>query len=338
MRNTIQRRSGLTAALAAAVIVAPAGAQAQSGAEAVPSLTFASQSAPVSFGLGLDPAGRRFSFADTGESRGEKAGRTFRLALADIPGEVGQIVSFPFREPGKTGLFALGIGALVAVDRQTTAFWQDHVEPAFDAITLPPPLYPALTDLGISTESQYLLTGLGLSYAGGVAFNDERAQTAALLSAKAIGYSYLTSQVILKPLFGRMRPVYNLSAGGGPTGDFTDDPWDFGNTIGIPWSGGAYGTAMPSFHFTQYFAVARVYAGLYDNDVVPYLAAGALAAANIRGHHHWVSDMVAGSAIGIGIGSLVLNNYEDRKNSADRGFVMPIVSSSSVGFTYSVDF
>ena len=338
MRNTTRRRASVAVALAVATTVAPVGAHAQSRAEAaIPSLTFATQSAPVSFGLGRDPAQRRFSFADTGESRGEKAGRTFRLALADIPGEVGQIVSFPFREPGQTGLFALGIGTLIAVDRQATAFWQDQIEPAFDGFA-PPPLYPGLTDLGISTESQYLLTGLGLSYAGGVAFNDERAQTAALLSAKAIGYSYLTSQLILKPLFGRMRPIDNLSAGGGPSGDFTDNPWDFGNTNGIPWGGGTYGTSMPSFHFTQYFAVARVYAGLYDNNVVPYLAAGVLAASNIRGHHHWVSDMVAGSAIGIGIGSLVLNNYETRKDNADRGFVMPIVSSSGVGFTYSMDF
>ena len=95
---------------------------------------------------------------------------------------------------------------------------------------------------------------------------------------------------------------------------------------------------MPSFHLTQYFAVARVYAGIYDNNVVPYLLASALTASNIRGHHHWVSDMVAGAAIGIGIGSLILNQYEDRKYSADGGVLLPVVSSSGLGFSFSMEF
>ncbi len=307
-------------------------------AAAAPVLRFSSQSAPTAFGLIPGTDNRRFTYLDFGESRGDKALRTFRLALDDIPGEVGQILSFPFRKPRDTALFALGVTALISVDRQTTAFWQDKVEPAFDGFGASSPLYPGLTSLGISTESQYLLTGLGLSYAGGIAFNDERSQTAALLSAKAIGYSYLTSQLILKPLFGRMRPIDDLSSGSGPSGDFTDDPWDFGNRDGIPWRGGAFGTAMPSFHFTQYFAVARVYAGIYDNNVAPYLAAGVLAASNIRGHHHWVSDMAAGAAIGIGIGNLVLNNYEDRKTGLDGATFMPVVSSGSMGLTWSMEF
>ncbi len=299
-----------------------------------PRLSFSSQSAPAIFGLGPDPGGRRFSYADFGETRGQKARRSFRLAMADIPGEVGQILSFPFREPGQTALFALGITALISVDRQTTAFWQDNIEPIFDGFT-PQPLFPSAL---ISTESQYVLAGIGLSYGAGLALNDERAQTAALLSGKAIGYSYLTSQLILKPLFGRLRPIDNLSAGTGPVGEFTDDPWEFGYADSIPFTPEAWATAMPSFHFTQYFAVARVYAGIYDNNLLPYLAAGVAAASNIRGHHHWVSDMVAGSIIGIGIGNLVLNNYEERKTGLDGAMLIPVISSGGAGFSFSMEF
>ena len=323
--------------LAAALISAVTALQPLAGAAETdrPKLVFSSQSNPFSFGLGLGEGERRFTFGDFGESRGEKALRTARLSLGGIPGEVGQLLSFPVRKPGTTALFLLGVSALISVDRQTTAFWQDEIVPVFDGIRVAP-LFPRLRF--IPTESQYLVAGLGLSYAGGIAFNDERSQTAALLAGKAIAYSYLTSQLILKPLFGRLRPVDNLSTATGPSGVFTTDPWQFGYSNGIPFTPEAYGTAMPSFHLTQYFAVARVYAEVYDNNVIPYLAAAAMTAVNIRGHRHWVSDMVAGATIGIGIGALVVNNYETRKEQQDRGLLLPVVSRNSVGFSYSMEF
>ncbi len=333
--------TAITALLGGFVLCGPDGALAGPAADrpdGLPvTLGFSTQSAPTSFGLGLVAQERRFSYGQFAESRGERAARTFRLAMSDIPGEVGQMLSFPFREPGKTALFALGVGALISVDRTTTIFWQDQVSPVFDGFALPP-LVPALTSRGISNESQYLLAGLGATYLGGLAFNDERAQTAALLSGKAIAYSYLTSQIILKPIFGRLRPVENLSTFTGTDPDRTTDPWAFGHSSGISFGAEIHGTSMPSFHLTQYFAVARVYAGIYDNNVLPYLVAGALTASNIRGHRHWVSDMVAGAAIGIGIGSLILNQYEERKNLSDGGVFMPVVSSQGVGFAYTIEF
>ncbi len=343
----VMKRKGLIGASILALAglfgaVEPKAALAQSPAPAsatppAPTLSFSSQNAPLDFGLGNDEA-RRFTYGDFAETRPERAARTFRLAMADMPGEVGEMLSFPFREPGQTALFALGIGALVAVDRPTTIFWQDRIIPIFEDFALPD-LGLGLGRYGISNESEYLLAGIGLTYMGGVAFNDERAQTAALLSGKAIAYSYLTSQIILKPLFGRLRPVDNLSTFTGDPGDYTTDPFDFGHSTGFNPSPTTRGTAMPSFHLTHYFAAARVYAGIYDNNVLPYLAAGVLTVSNIRGHHHWVSDMVAGAAIGYGIGSLVLNNYEERKSAADRrGLLLPVVSSQGVGFSFSMEF
>ncbi len=295
---------------------------------------FPPQANVSSFGLSFAQTGRRFSYGDFAEPRRARAGRALRLSLGGSAGEVGDLLSFPFRKPGTTALFVLGTAALISVDRQSTAFYQDKIIPALDGFSLP----PLFTSNFFSPDSQYLLAGVGLTYAGGLAFNDERAQTAALLSGKAIAYSYLTSQLILKPLFGRLRPIDDLSGGGGPSGDFTDNPWDFGHRDGIPFTSAAYGTSMPSFHFTHYFAAARVYAGIYDNNFWPYLAAGVLAASEARGHHHWVSDMVAGSVIGIGIGNLVLNRYEERKNGLEGAVVMPVVSSQGVGFSVSMEF
>ena len=277
----------------------------------------------------------RFSFNSFPETRGQRSVRTFKLALGGIPGEVGALVTFPFRDPKTAGLFLLGTAALISIDRQTTSFWQDKVEPAFDGFVLPEVFSPIPN---ISQETQYVVATIGLTYAGGLIFNDERAQTAALLSTKAIAYSYLTTQVILKPIFGRLRPVPDLSTFSGDPGDFTTNPWDFGNGGGVPWTGGAYATSMPSYHFTQYFAMARVYSGIYDNKAWPYYAAGLISVANIRDHHHWFSDMVAGAVIGVGIGNLILNHYEDRKSAQDNLFIVPLVSRDRVGFQLSMEF
>lgn len=323
----------LPRALALAATLAPvlAPALAPTGARAE-GLSFSGYSAPGVFaGLASERA-RRFDYRDLGESRPQKARRTLKLTLGGAGGEVRDIFTFPFREPGTTAAFVLGTAALIAVDRQTTAFWQDHVETFFSGLSLPASSGP------ISTESKIVLGAIGLTWAAGYVANDERAQTAALLSTKAIAYSYLTSQVVLKPIFGRLRPVPSLSTTPpGRYGDFTTDPWQFGYRRGIPWKGGAYGTAMPSFHFTQYFAVARVYSGVYDTYLVPYALAGLISAVNIRGHRHWVSDMVAGAVIGTGIGNLVLNRYEARKGAAD-AMVIPIVSSQGVGLQLSMSF
>jgi hypothetical protein len=299
-------------------------------------LRFSGYSAPKIFaGLQADRE-RRFEYYDLGETRGEKAARTFKLSMSGMGMELGQIFTFPFRDPKTTGAFLLGTAALIAVDRQTTEWWQDEVEPIFDDFTI-----PQSRSGPISVESKIVLGAVGLTYAGGVAFNDERAQTAALLSAKAIGYSYAVSQVVLKPIFGRLRPIDGLS-GCDPNadhGDLTCDPWDFGHGGGnIPWAGGVHATSMPSFHFTQYFAVARVYSGVYDNYWIPYTAAGLMSAVNIRGHNHWVSDMVAGALIGTGIGNVILNNYDERKGGADNAYLIPIVSSDGVGFSFSMTF
>lgn len=284
-------------------------------------------------------------FSDTGETRFQKAGRTFQQSIGGPLAwgeEMAEVGLFPFREPVIAGAAALGIGVLMANDYKLTAYYQDKVEPLFDWFT-PGPIIPrdaAPFLKRISYEDQYMLAGMGLTYAYGFAFNDERAQVAALLSAKAVAYSFVTTQLVLKPLFGRMRPVPNLSSfkGGEPAArriGYSTNPFQFGKAPGIQING-RRGTAFPSYHYTQYFAVARVYSGVYDNSWVPYLIAGAAAVSNIRGHHHWVSDMAAGAVVGTVIGQSVLNNYVERRGL--NMSVMPSVSTKGVGATFHMTF
>lgn len=284
-------------------------------------------------------------FVDQGETRFQTAGRVWGETIGGVEGvaqDLAYAAFFPFKEPVLFGAAALGIGLLIANDYEITAYYQDNIEPLFDWFT-PPPILPRRGLLGnLSYEDQYLLAGLGLTYAYGLAFNDERAQVAAILSGKAITYSYLVSHVALKPVFGRLRPVPNLSdlnkssTAVSPVG-FTAHPHLWGNWIAPTLRPASYGTSFPSFHYTQYFAVARVYSGVYDNSWIPYLAAGVISVANIRGHRHWVADMAAGAVIGTVIGQSVLDSYVERRGGLDTS-VMPILSTKSVGAQFTMRF
>ena len=224
---------------------------------------------------------------------------------------------------------------MILADVPVTSLYQDSVEPAFDGFALPNIDFGEQFDF-LSVESRYMIAGIAGSYALGVAFKDEKSQTAAVLSTKAIAYSYLTSHIILKSVTGRNRPVPNLSSFEGDPGEFTTNPLDFGNYHGVDLQSAPYGTAMPSFHTALYFSVARVYSGVYDNYWVPYSLAGVLFASNIKGHRHWVSDMVAGAAIGIGIGEVVLAEYYGQRDQSIS--ILPYASEDQVGIYFSKSF
>ena len=273
-------------------------------------------------------------FADTGESRFEKAGRIFGDTMSGIGTELGDIATFPLRDPGTFGVFAVGIGALMLVDEPTTRAYQEHILPIGERFNL-----PELVDVdNLTIDAQYLALGVAGTYAYGIAANDERAQVAALLSTKAVAYSYLTSHLILKTAFGRLRPVKDLAnppKGGGRV--FSTSPFDFFNSTGVHFDTEPYATAMPSFHFTMYFSTARVYSGVYDNYLIPYGLATVLALQSADGHNHWVSDMVAGALIGTGIGNVILHNYEERRDGINMSFA-PIASSKGAGIGFQMTF
>ena len=260
------------------------------------------------------------------EGRATKSIRLIKQAVFDIDDDLKEIVLYPFNKPTETLLFLGGVGALVAVDRPVTTYYQDKVEPVFQGYRITTPKFADF--LPFNGADSYWVLGIAGSYVLGVGFNDERSQKAAILSTKAIVYSQLVTQLFLKSVIGRMRPDPNLSKATANNAPYTTNPYDFGNTHRPYLGAKSYGTSMPSYHFTSYFAVARVYSKVYDNYLIPYGVTAALLAANIKGHHHWVSDMVAGALIGTMIGSVVVDNAED--GEAPSTMLFPSYSNGEV--------
>lgn len=241
--------------------------------------------------------------------------------------EIKDIAKAPFDNPKESVKWGLLIAGLVAVDKPITQYYQQHVEPSLgwklDSIN---PTFPG--------ADGYIVYGLGVHYFGSVMVGDEKGQQVSLMAGKAMAYSAVFTHLILKPLFGRNRPSSDLASCPAVTAPYTCDPSDFGHHYAPSLGPVQYGSAMPSFHFTMYFSVARVYQLAYDNYWLPYGLAALAATSNIEGHKHWVSDMVAGSALGILIGTQVYKHsyhgpYGERRRLTK--MVLPILDANRVG-------
>jgi hypothetical protein len=295
------------------------------------------QDLPENFdsGFGFEDAPARLSFGVDLDRSGELVWDGIRTVDDDLLG----IARIPLDYPAAFGAAALGIGALILVDVPVTQAYQDTVETALSGFVLPDlnlPWSDPIEDLGFVYEDVYIMTGIAGAYVYGVATGNEQHQQAGILGTKALAYSVLTTQVVLKTLFGRNRPYDDLANAVETDGPQTVDPFDFGNSDGIKIQPTLEGTAFPSYHFTQYAAVAHTLSGVYDDAVWPYVAMGVVAASRIEGHNHWVSDMVAGTLLGIGIGEVVLRNADAlRLGEFD---AVPSVSQNGIGLTLSRQF
>jgi hypothetical protein len=199
--------------------------------------------------------------------------------------DVKSIIRAPVDYPKKTLKWIGIVGGLVLVDRPVTQFYQEHVQPALNW---------KLNSISPSFGGAdgYIVYGVGGQFLGASMLGDTKGRDTAFLAGKSMAYSVLFTHMLLKPLFGRNRPSPDLSSCPTTTPPYTCDPYDFGHHYWPQIGAVQGGSGMPSFHFTMYFSVARVYQLSYNNYWVPYGLAALAATSNIYGHHHWVSDMV----------------------------------------------
>jgi len=107
------------------------------------------------------------------------------------------------------------------------------------------------------------------------------------------------------------------------------------------------GSSFPSGHSTQTWAVATVIAHEYKDrpavQIAAYGVATAVSVARFTGHKHYLSDVVAGSALGFGIGRYVYRaHHRDDRTSITKSKwprIMPEYSRAAraygVGLTWN---
>jgi membrane-associated phospholipid phosphatase len=165
----------------------------------------------------------------------------------------------------------------------------------------------------------------GTFYLLGRKNNDARARETGILSAEAVVNSLLVSTA-LKGITQRVRPA---------TGRERSEFFDGGNSF-------------PSGHSTHVWAVATVIASEYHDrrsvQIAAFATASAVSFARFAEHKHYLSDVLAGSALGYGIGKYVYHKrHRDVVDSSVSNLWWPTISPEvnrrarqyGVGLTWS---
>lgn len=149
----------------------------------------------------------------------------------------------------------------------------------------------------------YTLGALG---AYGFIFKNQKMKTTTLLATQA----YITGaavESVMKYISGRTRPSFydpNTVAKPAFKGPFAKS---------IDYKGSKTNSSFPSGHTTVAFAAATVYAMEYkDKPLIPilsYSAASLVGLSRITENKHWLTDVLAGAALGYLTGRQVVNNY-----------------------------
>jgi membrane-associated phospholipid phosphatase len=136
------------------------------------------------------------------------------------------------------------------------------------------------------------------SFAYAMWIDDEAGRVESYTMLEAAGLSAVTTTV-LKYAAGRQRP------------NETTDMNSWRNS----------GSSFPSLHGTAAFAIGTVFAESGGDEyrwirrIVGYGMAGATAYTRVHDNVHWLSDTVAGAAIGIATAHFVMNRREARRNA-----------------------
>jgi membrane-associated phospholipid phosphatase len=279
------------------------------------------------------------------ESRFKVAGRVIKNSFLSVPGDFSEMGKSISKDWKKTATYAGGILGLIAIDKYTTDFLHNHIEPTIDY---------SIPDITIGNQSHYWISGndaymaypvIGL-YFGSVALNYEKGQYVAVNAFKSLAYSIVISHLVLKSIFARNRPYRDTLPNRGD--DFSKNQWDFGNFHPIYFGSKPNGTAFPSLHATAFFAIAKVFQMEYNNYWIPYTFMAGVFMADFNEHEHWVSDLVLGGLIGTIIGrSVVLSSRKQRAKEKDNiskkktvyeKKLVPQITRRSVGLHYVINF
>jgi membrane-associated phospholipid phosphatase len=147
-------------------------------------------------------------------------------------------------------------------------------------------------------DAEYSFLTMGAFLTHGLLAKSKKSVSTGLLLFESYSLAMVFVR-IPKNLLGRKRP----------------DAWP--PSTPTDWDGPFKGAAFPSGHTTAAFAVASVVANQYRNHkwvpVTAYTVASLAGLSRIYENRHWLSDVVAGAAIGTVIGNLVSHRTTNSK-------------------------
>ena len=191
--------------------------------------------------------------------------------------------------------------------------FDDDVREEFDTVTQPPGVEPETEDTRDAAPAALVLGGTWLA-AAIIDDDDGRREAGAMLEAAALSGA---AAYALKEIAGRERPYA------------TADRSSFGSD----------GDSFPSLHTTAAFAIGTVLAES-GNDrqrwlrrVLGYGIAAHTAYSRLDHDAHWLSDTVAGAALGIATARFVMKR---REGIPDRARFDVVPMADGVQLTYTV--
>jgi len=201
--------------------------------------------------------------------------------------------------------FVLVTGALIATDRKITQALPNSA----DQIKWS----GRVSQIG----GVYGVAGITVStFLAGKLADDNRLKESGLLGLEALGHAQI-AVFAFKEMTNRQRPTDSDRRGGF-------------------WEGG---TSFPSGHAASAFSVATVFAYEYHDHVavpiVAYSLASLVAASRVSADRHWVSDVVAGSALGFLMGRFT---YKRRHGAEGHAGVVPMMTFANGGPSLSWSF
>jgi len=280
------------------------------------------------------------------DNRFKVAGSVLADSFLSVPGDfsaMGHNVSSNWK---RTAIYTAGIIGLIAIDKQTTGFMHDKIEPNIDYSL--PNINPKNGIPHVTRDDAYILYPIIGLYAGSLIINNKKGQVVSVNAVKSLAYSYVITQLVLKTITSRNRPQRKINDDNPVVEPWTKNPWDFGNYDKINFAAGPNGgTSFPSFHTTAYFAVAKVFQMEYNNYWIPYTFVTAVFLSNIKGHEHWVSDLLVGGLVGTIIGrSVVISSRKQMAKNESSAFndnpkkfrmqkqLIPQISNSMIGLHF----
>lgn len=187
------------------------------------------------------------------------------------------------------GVLVSGTGGLMFADQSVANFAQEQRSEKLDQFS---------ANFLEPFDLEYSMILMGGIFAHGIIAKNEKSVSTALLAFESYVLAGLITR-IPKNLLGRERP--DNWRGDGP----------------FVFNGPFHGNSFPSGHATASFAIASVIANQYRDHkwvpVVAYSVASLTAISRVYDNKHWLSDVVAGAAIGTLVGNLVSHRSSNSK-------------------------